>query len=107
MPRLREGDALGAQVVGIWPALEVAKALEFAEQVVERLLADPQSGSQLRGPRILRSRVLEDVEVCRIEVVEAALVEPLEHVPLNRLPGQAQERADQRRPERVVCPWQN
>ena len=94
-----EGDAFGAQVVGIWPAFEVAEALELAEQVVEGLFADPQPGGQLGGPRALRSGVLEDVQVGRVEVVEAALVQPLEHVPLHRLPGHAQERADQRRPE--------
>src|SRR5262249_26858637 len=34
-----EGDALGAEVVGIRSALEVVEALELAEQVVERLFA--------------------------------------------------------------------
>jgi len=38
----------------------------------------------------------------RIEVVEAALVQPLEHVPLHGLPGDAQERTDQRRPKRLL-----
>ena len=99
----REGDALGAEVVGIRTALEVAEAFELAEQVVEGLLADPQPGGQFRGPRPLRAGVLEDVQMRRVEVVEAALVQPLEHAPLHRLPGQAQERADQRRPERVLC----
>ena len=46
--------------------------------------------------------VLEDVEVCGVEVVEAVLVEPLEHASLDCLPGQTQERADQRRPERLL-----
>jgi hypothetical protein len=69
-----EGDAFGAQVLGIWSALEVAEALELAEEVVEGLLADPQPGGQLGGPRTLRSGVLEDVQVRRVEVVEAALI---------------------------------
>jgi quercetin dioxygenase-like cupin family protein len=37
-------DALGALVVGVRPALEVVEALEFAEQVVERLLAHSHDG---------------------------------------------------------------
>ena len=82
-----EGDALGAQVVGIRSALEVAEPLELAEQVVEGLLADPEPGGQLGGPRALRPGVPEDVQVRRVEVVEAALVQPLEHVPLDRFPG--------------------
>src|SRR5215211_3279063 len=97
-----QGDAFGALVVGIGSALEVVEALELAEQVVEGLFADPKPGGQLGGPRALWSRVLEDVEIGGIEVVEAALVQPLEHVPLHRLPGDAQERADQWRPERLL-----
>jgi hypothetical protein len=96
-----EGNALGAHVVGIRAALEVVEALEFAEQVVERLLADPQPGGQLGRPRALRARVLKDMQVRQVEVVVAALVQPREHVPLDHLPGHAQERADQRRPERL------
>jgi hypothetical protein len=37
-----------------------------------------------------------------VEVVEAALVEPLQHVPLERFPRHAQEGADQRRSERAL-----
>ena len=95
-----EGDAFGAEVVGVGLALEVVAALELTQKVVERLLADPQAGGQLGGPRALRPRVLEDGQVGGVEVVEAALVQALEHVPLYRFPGDAQERADQRRPER-------
>jgi hypothetical protein len=50
----------------------------------------------------LRPGVVEDARVGGVEVVEAALVQPLEHVPLHRLPGHAEERADQRRPERLT-----
>jgi DNA-binding MarR family transcriptional regulator len=35
--------------------------------------------------------------VRRLEIGETVLVEPLEHVLLHRLPGHAQQRADQRR----------
>jgi hypothetical protein len=93
-----EGDALRAQVVRVGPALEVAGTLELAEQVVERLLADPQPRRQLGRPRALGPRVLEDVHVRRVEVVEAVLVQGREHTPLHRFPGHAQERADQGRP---------
>jgi hypothetical protein len=37
-----------------------------------------------------------------VEVVEPALVQSLEHAPLHRLPRHAQERSDQRRPERLL-----
>ena len=97
-----EGDALGAEVVGVRSALEVVEALELTEQVVERLLANPQPDGQLGGSRALGSGVLEDVQVGGVEIAEAALVQPLEHVLLHRLPGHAQERADQRRPERPL-----
>jgi len=96
-----ECDAFGAEVVGIRLALDVAEALELAEQLVESLFADPQPGGQFGRPCTLWSGVLEDVQVRRVEVVEAALVQPLEHVALHRLPGHAQERADQRRSERL------
>ena len=99
-----EGDTLGAQIVGIRASLEVAEPLELAEQVAEGLLADPQPGGQIGRPRTLRSGVLEDDQVCGVEVGEAALVQPLEHVPLHRLPGHAQEGANQRRPERLLSP---
>ena len=95
----RQREALRAQVVGIDPALEVAAALELAEQIVQRLLAHPQPGRELRGPRALGARVLEDGQVRGVEVVEAALVQPLEHAPLHGLPGHAEQRADQRRAE--------
>jgi hypothetical protein len=65
-----EGDAPGAQVVGVWSALEVAEAFKLAEKVVEGLFADPQPDGQFGGPRTLRSWVLEDVQVRRIEVDE-------------------------------------
>src|SRR5829696_9903318 len=97
-----QGDALGALVVGIGPALEVVEALELAEQVVEGLFADPQPGGQLGRPRALRAGVLKDVQMRRVEVVEAVLVQAFEHVALDRLPGHAQERADQRRAERLL-----
>jgi hypothetical protein len=37
-----------------------------------------------------------------VEVVEAALVQALEHALLYGLPGHAQERSDKRRPERLL-----
>jgi hypothetical protein len=89
-------------VVRIGSALEIVEALELAEQVVESLLADPLPGGQLGRLRSLRPGILEDVQVRRVEVVEATLVEELEHPSLHGLPGQAQERADQRRTERIT-----
>ena len=70
-----EGDAFGSQVVGVRSALEVAEALELAEQVVQGLLADAQPRRELGRPRALWPGVLEDVEVRRVDVVEAALVQ--------------------------------
>ncbi len=102
LPRRVDDDALAALVVGIGSPFEVAKLFELAEKVAEGLFADPQPGGQFGRPRTLRSGVLEDVQVCRVEVAEAALVQPLKHVPLHRLPGHAQERTDQRRPERLL-----
>jgi hypothetical protein len=68
----REDDAFGAQVIGIRSALEGLEALELAEEVVEGLFADPQPRGQFGRPGALRSGVLEDVQVRRVEVVEAA-----------------------------------
>ena len=53
------------------------------------------------GARALGPGVPEYGEVGAVEVVEAALAQPLEHVLLHRFPGDAQEGADQRRPERL------
>ena len=48
----------------------------------------------------LRSGVLGDEQMRRVQVVEAALVQPLQHAPPDHLEGHAQERPDQRRPGR-------
>jgi hypothetical protein len=50
----------------------------------------------------LGSRVEEDIQVRRVEIVEAVLVQPLEHPPADGLPRHPQERTDQRRPERLL-----
>jgi len=97
-----EDNALGAQVVGVGLPLEVVEAFELSEQVVEGLLAHPEPNGQLGGPCALRSGILEDVEVGSVEVCEALLMQPIQHASLHRLPGHAQERADQRRPERLA-----
>lgn len=47
----------------------------------------------------MRTGVLEDEQMGRVEVVEAVLVEALEHVSLHSFPGHAQKRTDQRRTE--------
>ncbi len=54
-----EDDAFGAQVAGVWSALEVVEALELAEEVVEGLFADPQPGRPGQRACTLRSRVLD------------------------------------------------
>ena len=51
---LRQDDALGARDVGVRSALELAEPFQLAEQVVQRRLADPQPGGQLKRPRGLR-----------------------------------------------------
>ena len=75
-------------------ALEVTEALEFPEEVVERLLADPHLGRDVRWPCTLWSWVSEYGEVGAVEVVEAALAQALKHVLLDRFPRDAQEGAD-------------
>jgi len=72
-------------------ALEVPQPLELAEEVVERLLADPERGGDVGRPGALRSWVTQDDEICGVEVVEAALVQSLEHVPLDGLPRDAKD----------------
>ena len=79
--------------------LEVAEAFELTEQVVDGLLAHPESRRELRRARSLRPWVEEDVDVCGVEVLEPPLVQPLEHPSADGLPRKAQERADQRRAE--------
>ncbi len=86
---LSEDDPFGAEVVRVRFALEVSEAFELAEEVVERLLADSDLGGDVGRTRALRSRVSEHGEVGAVEVVEAALMQPLEHVLLDRLPGNA------------------
>ena len=102
VPRGVRARRFGAQVVGVGSALEVVEALELAEQVVERLFADPQSGRQFGRPCALRAGVLKDGQMRGVEVVEAVLVQAFEHVPLDRFPRDAQQGADQRRPERSL-----
>jgi len=70
-----EDDALGAQVVGILVPFEVAEALELTEQIVESLLADAQPSGQVGRSQALRPGVLQDVQMCRFEVGEAAFVQ--------------------------------
>jgi len=70
--------------------------------VVDGLFRHSQARGELGRPRALRSRVLEDVQVGAVEVIEAALVQPLEHLPLYGFPGEPQERTDQRWPDRVL-----
>ena len=67
------------------------------ELVVHGLLAHSHTGRELRGPQALRARVLEYEEVRLVEVVEAVLVEPLQHVPPHDLEWSTQERTDERR----------
>ena len=75
--------------------------LELAEQVVERLLADPEPGGELGGPLALWAGVLEDDQIGGVEVGEARSCRRSSMCSLHRLPGEAQERADHWRPERL------
>ncbi len=77
-----------------------AEPLELAEEIVEGLLAHPQSRRQLRGPRALWPGVLEDRQIRRVEIVEAARVQAVEHVLLDGLPRQAEQGADEGRSDR-------
>jgi hypothetical protein len=58
-----EDDSFGAVVVGVGLAFEVAEPFEAAEEVVERLFADPQMRGEIGWPGALRSGVPEDGEV--------------------------------------------
>jgi hypothetical protein len=81
----RDGDPLAALVVWVGPSLEVAELFELAQEVVEGLLADLQPGCELRGPGVVGARPLEDDQVSGVEVSEAALVETLEHLPVDHV----------------------
>jgi hypothetical protein len=67
-----EGDAFRPEVVGARPAVEVAELLELAEQVVQRLFADPQSGGQVGRPCPFGAGVLEDAQVGGVEIRKTA-----------------------------------
>ena len=97
-----EGDALGASVVRICPALEIAESFELAEEIVDCLLAHASSGRDLGGSCPLGPRVQQDVQVGRVQVVESLFVQPLEHPPLHLFPGHPQESADQRWPQGLL-----
>src|SRR5213079_1324067 len=79
---LGQGDALEPLVAGIVAALQVAEALELSQQVVESLLAHAALRGQLRRAKVVGSRPLQDAQVRRAQVGEAALAqsrqEPLE-----------------------------
>jgi hypothetical protein len=101
-PRRVRGDALGASVLGIRSALEVAETFELAEQVVDRLLAHPSPGGELGRSRSLGPGVQEEVQVGDVQIVEFVLVQPSEHPLQHSLPGHPQESADQWRPEGLI-----
>ena len=92
-----EDDASRAQVLRVASTLEVAEAFELPEQVVDGLLADTETRGELGGPRTLWARILEDRQVRRVEIPVSMLVQPLEHAPTHGLPGNAEQRSDQRR----------
>lgn len=100
----REGDAFRAAVVRVGSALQVAASLELAEEVVDRLLAHPSPGGEFGGSCPLRPGIEDDVQMGRVEVVEAMLVQTGEHPSQHLFPWHPQERADQGRPERLVTP---
>ena len=95
----REMDAPGAQVVRVVPTLEIAEALQLAEQVVDGLLARSQSGRELGRLRSLRTGEQEDTQVRHVEVAKPPLMQPLEHAPAHGFPRNPKQRADERRPE--------
>ncbi len=73
-----------------------AEALELAEQIVERLLAQTALRGQLRRAQLVGSRPLQDAEVRSAEVGEAALVQACEQSLVRALPRHPEQRADQR-----------
>ena len=73
------------------------RAHQLAEQVIDGLLARPQSSGQLGRLRALRAGKEEDVQVRRVQVPEAALVEPLEHPAADGFPRNPKQRPDERR----------
>ncbi len=81
-------------------ALEIAEPLELSEQVVERLLADPELRGEGRGPHPVGAGILEDGQVRALEVVEAMLVRTVALVPPHDLERPPQQRTDEGRPHR-------
>ena len=85
-------------------AREVAETFQLPEQVVQRLLADAQLGGQVQGRSPCGPGIAEHDEVGRLDVVEAMLVQPVEHARTYRLERDAQQRTDQRRPQGLRPP---
>ena len=97
----RQRDAPRAAVLGVGPPLDVPETLELSELVVQSLLAHPQALCELRRSQPLWAGVLDDREMRRIDVVEAPLVQPLEHADPKHVERHPQQRADQRWAERL------
>ena len=89
--------AKGLAIVRVGETLDVPEPLELAEQVVEGLLAHPQLRRQIGGAEALRAGVLHHDQVRRSEIVEATLVQALEHSFTDGLDRHPEQGADQRR----------
>ena len=98
----RQHDPPGTEILRVGPALEIAAPFQLAQLVVERLLAHTQLRRQVGRALALRAGVAQHRQVGLVDVVEAVLVQPLDHPPPHRVDGHAQERPDQRRAQRLA-----
>ena len=90
-------DALGAVVVGVWDAFEVAALFEVVEQWFDRLLAHRGVGGDVDRAQPVRTGPLQDSEVSRAHVSEAGDDEFGVDPSADRLPRRAQQNAEHRR----------
>lgn len=95
----RELDPFALVGSGERLALQVAEHLELSEKMVDGLAARPRARRELGGPKAVRPGPLEDREVSLVQIGEPALPESLQLPVAQLLPGDAQQRSHQRRPE--------
>jgi hypothetical protein len=103
-----ERDAFRAEVFGVGSAFEVVDALEFAEEVVQCLLGDPQAGGELGRSFPSWPWVLEDEQRTRsgrdrLQEVPNDVHRRLAPEHVQRLRHQTYARGAAGRPERIAA----
>jgi hypothetical protein len=89
-------DALGAVVVGVRDAFEVAALFEVVEQRFDRLLAHRGVGGDVDRAHPVRTGPLQDGQIARAHVSEAGADEFAVDPSTDRLPRRAQQNAEHR-----------